>query len=139
MTNNLGQMVQALRFNPKVVPAALGLFSVAQSLGRVMTGSLSSMVQRRTLFLVIASVAGLTSHAVLAISTNELPFIGGVVLSGLAFGMVWPLMVLLSGELFGTSHVGANYMVRLVFWGGFSVCCCYPTYSHLVLSFFLSV
>ena len=111
MTNNLGQMVQALRFDPKVVPAALSLFSVAQSLGRVMTGSLSSMAKRRTSFLVIASIGGGVAHAVLAMSTSELPFIGGVFLSGLFFGMVWPLMVLISGELFGTPNVGANYMV----------------------------
>ena len=111
MTNNLGQMVQALRFDPKVVPAALSLFSVAQSLGRVMTGSLSSMAKRRTSFLILASVAGLGSHAVLAVTTELVSFIGGVFLSGLAFGMVWPLMVLITGELFGASHVGANYMV----------------------------
>jgi Major Facilitator Superfamily len=112
MTNNLGQMVQALRFDPKVVPAALSLFSVAQSFGRVMTGSWSSMAKRRTSFLILASVAGFGSHAILAISTELVSFIGGVFLSGLAFGMVWPLMVLITGELFGPSHVGANYMVR---------------------------
>ncbi|KAI2500789.1 hypothetical protein MHU86_13646 [Fragilaria crotonensis] len=110
MTNNLGQMVQALRFDPKVVPAALSLFSVAQSFGRVMTGSWSSMAKRRTSFLILASVAGFGSHAILAISTELISFIGGVFLSGLAFGMVWPLMVLITGELFGPSHVGANYM-----------------------------
>jgi hypothetical protein len=40
----------------------------------------------------------------------------GVALSGAAFGMVWPLMVLIIGEVFGTAHVGANYM----FYDGFS-------------------
>ena len=113
MTNNLGQMVQSLQFNPKVVPAALSLFSVAQSFGRVMTGSLSSTVKRRPSFLILASLAGLGSHSLLALSTNLTPFLVGVFLSGLAFGMVWPLMVLISGELFGASHVGANYMVSL--------------------------
>ncbi len=34
----------------------------------------------------------------------------GVTLAGLSFGMVWPLMVLITGEVFGIRHVGANYM-----------------------------
>lgn len=113
MTNNLGQMVQALQFGPKVVPAALSLFSVAQSLGRVVTGSWSSLAKRRTSFLVLASFAGLGSHALLAVSTEQVSFVAGVFCSGFAFGMVWPLMVLITGELFGTAHVGANYMVSL--------------------------
>mmetsp|Transcript_9551 Transcript_9551/g.15908 ORF Transcript_9551/g.15908 Transcript_9551/m.15908 type:complete len:548 (+) Transcript_9551:46-1689(+) len=110
MTNNLGQMTEALRFDPKVVPAALSLFSVAQSFARVVTGSLSSLVKRRTSFFIYASFAGLAAHSVLAIATDEMSFIGGVFLSGLAFGMVWPLMVLVTGDLFGTENVGANYM-----------------------------
>jgi hypothetical protein len=40
----------------------------------------------------------------------------GVALSGAAFGMVWPLMVLIVGEVFGTANVGANYL----FHDGFS-------------------
>jgi MFS family permease len=113
MTNNLGQMVQSLGFHPKVVPAALSLFSVFQSFGRVLMGIFSSQPNtRRTVFLIVASVAGLISHTVLAVSTTLLPFLLGVVLSGLAFGMVWPLLVLISGEIFGTKYLGANYMVR---------------------------
>jgi MFS family permease len=113
MTNNLGQMVQSLGFHPKVVPAALSLFSVFQSFGRVLMGIYSSQPNtRRTVFLIVASLAGLVSHTVLALSTTLLPFLSGVVLSGLAFGMVWPLLVLICGEIFGTKYMGANYMVR---------------------------
>lgn len=110
MTNNMGQMVVALRFEHKVTAAALSIFSVAQSFARVMSGSLSSIAKRRTSFLIIASGLGAVAHVVLAIATDEYAFIAGVFLSGLAFGMVWPLMVLISGELFGIENVGANYM-----------------------------
>jgi hypothetical protein len=39
-----------------------------------------------------------------------------VALSGAAFGMIWPLMVLIVGEVFGTANVGANYL----FYDGFA-------------------
>ena len=38
------------------------------------------------------------------------PTMSFVALAGLSFGMVWPLMVLITGEVFGNRHVGANYM-----------------------------
>ena len=36
--------------------------------------------------------------------------LGGVGLVGLGFGMTWPLLVVLASELFGTTHLGTNYM-----------------------------
>jgi len=115
MTNNLGQMVSSLQFSPVVTPSALALFSVSQSFGRVMTGAVSEVAvgrgYPRSVFLTMASMVALIAHGILAISTTQLPFIFGVALSGLAFGMIWPLMVLMVGELFGTEHHGQNYML----------------------------
>lgn len=129
MTNNMGEMVAALRFSPIATPASLSLFSVAQSGGRVITGILSEWalalnVTRcgiargvpRPAFLIIASLVGVAAHLLLSVATTEGPFVLGVALSGAAFGMVWPLMVLIIGEVFGTANVGANYM----FYDGFS-------------------
>ena len=103
----------------------------------------------------MASLVSATSHFILAVSTSEVAFTLGVTLSGVAFGMVWPMMyvcfssfcpfwherstrillvchfhffvlahlndsithtqpfsrVLITGEVFGNRHVGANYMV----------------------------
>lgn len=129
MTNNLGEMVTALHFSPLTTPASLSLFSVAQSGGRVITGILSEWalalnvtrcgISRgvpRPAFLVMASLVGVAAHLLLSVATTEGPFVLGVAMSGAAFGMVWPLMVLIIGEVFGTAHVGANYM----FYDGFS-------------------
>ena len=123
-TNNLGQMVESLRFPPVVTSASLSLFSVAQSGGRVATGAVSDwalsfntnrcFVDRgipRPFFLVVASIVGVVAHTILAISTDEFSFVVGIALSGWAFGSVWPLMVLIVGEIYGTAHVGANYML----------------------------
>lgn len=122
-TNNLGQMVEALGFSKVVVPATLALFSVAQSGGRVITGAISEAALNydtrrccidqgvpRPFFFVVASIAAAMAHILLATATEEIFFVFGVTLSGIAFGMIWPLMVLCVGEIYGTSHVGANYM-----------------------------
>ncbi|KAG7359936.1 major facilitator superfamily transporter [Nitzschia inconspicua] len=122
-TNNLGQMVESLGFSKVVVPATLALFSVAQSGGRVITGAISESALNyntrrccidkgipRPFFFVVASFAAVLSHAMLATATEEVYFVFGVTLSGIAFGMIWPLLVLCVGEIYGTAHVGANYM-----------------------------
>lgn len=128
-TNNLGQMVESLHFDPVVTPASLSFFSVAQSAGRVATGALSDWALTyptsrccidhgvpRPFFLLIGSLTAVVAHMILAISTEQIPFVIGIALSGLAFGSAWPLMVLIVGEIYGTAHVAANYM----FYDGFA-------------------
>jgi MFS family permease len=122
MTNNMGQMTEALHFAPVVSPAALALFSVFQAGSRVVTGAVSESALTwrcawpRPAFFIVASLIGVFAHVVLANATSEGPFVVGVILSGIGFGMVWPLMVLIVGELYGKDHVGANYM----FYDGFT-------------------
>jgi len=129
MTNNAGQMVEALGFPPAVTSASLALFSVAQAVGRVLTGSVSEAALNwnthsfgidngipRPFFLVVASLVGFLSHFLLGLAHSEFVFVVGATLAGLAFGCVWPLMVLITGEVFGTANVGANYM----FYDGFT-------------------
>ena len=136
MTNNIGQMTEALGFDADLTPASLALFSAAQAASRVITGAVSEAALSwklpwfcgylssgsggeglaRPAFLVVASIVSAAAHFSLAIATTEEGFALGVTLSGIAFGMVWPLMVLITGEVFGTLHVGANYM----FFDGFS-------------------
>lgn len=134
MTNNIGQMTEALGFDADLTPASLALFSAAQAASRVVTGAISEAALSwnlpwfcghlssggkglaRPAFLVVASIISAAAHFSLAIATTEEGFALGVALSGIAFGMVWPLMVLITGEVFGTLHVGANYM----FFDGFS-------------------
>jgi len=98
VTNNLGQMVESLSFNQVVTPATLALFSVAQSGGRIITGAASEAAltfetQRccvdkgvpRPFFFVVSSLMAIVAHATLAIATNEVFFVIGVTLSGVAF------------------------------------------------------
>jgi len=120
MTNQMGEMTEALGFHGDVGKASVALFSVCQSFARVATGGLSESALSwncgcgggipRPAFFMIAALLGASAHTVLASATSEVPFVIGVALSGLAFGMVWPLLVLVSQELFGTTNAGANYM-----------------------------
>lgn len=128
-TNNLGQMVESLGFSNVVTPATLALFSVAQAGGRIITGAASEAALTfetrrccidkgvpRPFFFVASSIATIIAHTILAVATDQFFFVIGITLSGAAFGMVWPLMVLCVGEFFGTAHMGANYM----FYDGFT-------------------
>ena len=113
-TNNMGQMVESLRFSDAVTPASLALFSVCQAVSRVVSGTTSdAMAHRgvsRPFFLILASCTAFLSHLILSMTTTEPLFVFGVALSGIAFGAVWPLMVLIVGEVFGVAHLGGNYM-----------------------------
>ncbi|KAL7572099.1 hypothetical protein ACA910_001738 [Epithemia clementina (nom. ined.)] len=131
-SNNMDKMVQALGFRPEVAPSSLAIFSVAQAAARVFTGVLSESSAQwttvhlcmgpdvggipRPFFLVMAAVIGLCAHITLAVAFTQNLFVMGAALSGAAFGMVWPLMVLITGEVFGPSNIGANYM----FFDGFT-------------------
>ena len=128
-TNNMGEMVDSLGFPDAVTPAALALFSVAQALARVVTGVFSEATLHwkvdsccidhgvpRPFYLVVASATAALTHFMLALSTGQVWFVIWCTLSGLSFGMAWPLMVLIVGEIFGVEHHGANYM----FYDGFT-------------------
>jgi MFS family permease len=115
MTNNVGQMVESLYLHANVTPAALALFCAAQAISRVVTGAASDYCLQqyswaRPTFLLLAAGAAVIAHVVLAFASHEVAFVIGVALSGVAFGMIWPLVVLIVGELFGPKHLGANYM-----------------------------
>lgn len=128
-TNNMGEMVESLGFPDALTPATLAIFSVAQAASRIITGVASeaalkwkghfSWDQRgvsRPYFLLIASSIAVLAHVMLAISTSQIAFVIGCSTSGIAFGMTWPLMVLIVGDIFGVEHHGANYM----FYDGFT-------------------
>ena len=122
-TNNMGQMVESLKFHPSVTAASLAFFSVAQAASRVLTGTISESALTwntnsfgitkgipRPFFMVAASIVGFTAHFILGMARTEFVFVVGVTLSGVAFGMIWPLMVLISAEVFGVAGAGQNYM-----------------------------
>eukprot|EP00977_Amphora_coffeiformis_P012520 scaffold3079_cov174-Amphora_coffeaeformis.AAC.31 len=123
LTINMGQMVQALGYKVSAASACLAIFSVSQALARVATGELSESALQwpvrvfgisgvpRTAFLVLSCTFAVSGHAFLAVAGKQRAmFVLGIIMTGLSFGALWPLMVLIMGDLFGTVNHGANYM-----------------------------
>ena len=125
-TNNMAEMVESLDFPTAINPATLALFSVSQCFGRIVAGIVSEEALKwpisfcginargvaRPFFLIIASVITSVSHLMLAYATDQTAFVISCTFSGLAFGMAWPLMVLIVGDVFGLKHHGANYVSK---------------------------
>lgn len=88
----MGQIAVALHFSPATTQASLAIFRVAQADARVIAAkwALSRNIARPA-FLIVASFLALIADN----STTVGPFVEGVALSGGAFGVVWPLMVLI--------------------------------------------
>jgi len=133
LTINMGQMIQSRGLPVEMASACLALFSVAQALARVCAGAVSEAALQWTIpsifhpdgssstqgiprptFLVLSCAFSFAGHACLAAPhgpNGNLPvFVLGIVLTGMSFGALWPLMVLIVGDLFGTVNHGANYM-----------------------------
>lgn len=119
LTNNMGQEVEAIYFPARAASGCLAMFSVSQSMSRVLCGTISewaASILPRPFFLIVASAFGVVGHLLLAVATSRSTFVAGIVVAGMAFGMVWPLMVLIVGEVFGKSNHGSLYM----FYDGFT-------------------
>lgn len=119
----MGQEVEALHLPTRAASGCLALFSVAQSMSRVATGAVSEWAASfetnkcgihkgipRPAFLMVASAVGVAAHSILGSAASRTSFVVGTVILGMAFGMTWPLMVLIVGEVWGTRNHGANYM-----------------------------
>ena len=113
ITNNAAQMCEAKGF-ASATPVVVTVFSVAQASGRVIAGVLSeaAFVGRgklwvpRPVFLIIASLMMMGAHALLLLPQIAALY-AGVLVSGLAFGSVFPILVVLVSELFGLTNHGA--------------------------------
>jgi hypothetical protein len=111
LTQNMGQMVQALQLDHKTVtPAGLTIFSVANAASRVVTGAFSGSGCPRPLLLLRAAVAATIAHALLAVSWSEFEFLGAILLTGIAYGMYHPLIILVVGDLFGPKYLASNFL-----------------------------
>mmetsp|Transcript_174550 Transcript_174550/g.554018 ORF Transcript_174550/g.554018 Transcript_174550/m.554018 type:complete len:536 (+) Transcript_174550:47-1654(+) len=114
LTTNLGA-ITASRSGPLASAAtAVATFSCAQSLGRLFGGMLSDIVvslrwARPWCFVALTLLMAL-AHGILCFP-GLAPLYFGVILAGLAFGVLWPLLIVSIAELFGTERIASNYML----------------------------
>lgn len=112
LSTNAGEMFTAI--GASSVSRATTLFSGTQSFTRVFGGwSCDALRQRswqRTWILTVALIIMSVGYLCLIVNDEEWLSIG-IVICGAGFGFVWPTMVVLVSERFGTANLGSNYMI----------------------------
>ncbi len=123
LCTNMGQVVQACGAAEALVPAVVTLFNTGNMLGRLVSTILSDRLlafRGRPRVWFVAAIAALMALAQLVLLLATLSAAGsigqaallalGSVAAGAAFGSMWPHLVVLASELFGSRHLAANYM-----------------------------
>jgi len=114
VTVNGGQMAIAAGCGASGADTVVTIFAVSQAVARVAGGCAADACDasgRPIQGLLVGSAAAMAAaHALMWASTP--PFLyGGCALAGAAYGSTFPVVVLLTRELWGERHFGANYNV----------------------------
>ena len=124
VVTQLAFILQAAGASDRLLTTAVTTLNTGNLFGRLVAPSLSNVLVRRALprpsFLVaIMALMGVAqsgllwgaSGALLPGSTTQATLLTlSATLGGLAFGAVWPMVLILASELFGSRHLEANYM-----------------------------
>ena len=123
ITTNSYQIVQSSLINGASADTAISMFSACQGLSRMIGGVGPETIganrgdaaaQWRPLFLAGFCLVMVMGHFLLWFGPrtgNMALLYAGYCLAGVGFGGVWPLMVTISADCWGLTHLGANYMV----------------------------
>ena len=106
-------------FNLSVGVLAVGILSLFNGFGRIIFGALSDKIGRTNAMLIDATLMTMMMFAFIpvVISFKVIGALLGVVLIGLAYGGISPLMPNICGDYFGTKNLGMNYAVLFTAWG----------------------
>ena len=122
LTTNFGQILSASGAEGSLTPTCVSLFGACNFLGRLTcmapSNALVSRGLPRAYFAAIIAVSMLGAHLgfLLALAlpagsgAQSATLLASTSVAGLAFGSMWPHMVVLSSEHFGSRHLSANYM-----------------------------
>lgn len=123
LATNMAQILVACRAEPSLLPTAVTLFSTGNMLGRLMSMAASDALVRRgrprPLFVAMINALMAATHLgflILALapgmgSAGQSALVAlAAACGGLSFGAIWPHLVVLSSELFGSEHLTVNYM-----------------------------
>ncbi len=102
---------------------ALGVMSLFNGGGRLVWGSLSDHMGKRTVVVTMFSIAALTCSLLLPGTREFWRVLAGLCLMGFCYGGYLALMPALTAQYFGPSRIGANYGLMFTAWGaaGFTV------------------
>lgn len=114
LTTNISSMVQTRSGAAVTAASAVTIFSCLQAFARLVTGNTSTMLLRaglpRTAYFPVLMLVMAAGHAVLCVSGPVAMYLG-TGLCGVAFGSVYPLLVLSVAEVFGKERIASNYMI----------------------------
>lgn len=114
LTTNLGSITAARSGPPVSAGTAVATFSCCQGLGRLFGGTASDRVvgrgAPRTWCTVLLLALMGAAHGLIC-APGPAPLLAGVALAGFAFGSMFPVMMVVIAELFGTERFASNYMV----------------------------
>ena len=125
LATNLAFIIEAARAPAAVVTSAATTFATGNLLGRLLLpGCAEAVLVRRGharpwLLPPVTLLAGLSQLALLWAGSGALPaggtgqhalLVGGAATGGVAFGAMWPMLVILASELFGREHLVINYL-----------------------------
>jgi len=120
LATNLSQILQSFGASTRLLPTLVTLFSNGNFLGRLVAMLISDTLVRRGLprpWFVVADCAVAASAQLLFLLSSTLHgaaqsfvLVVSSLLGGLAFGAIWPHLVVLTSELFGSANLATNYM-----------------------------
>ena len=111
--NNGSLMCDSANLSSDLNTTMGGIISIAQAIGRLVAGIASDWGIRRGMprpvFLLFITAAAGLSHALLLLGQSRGLFLTSAAFAGASFGAIWPMMVLLISDFFGSAHHSANY------------------------------
>lgn len=114
LTTNTASMVVSRSGKAVEAATAVTIFSSFQGFARLITGIVTDWIVSkgwpRTIYFPILTFIMALAHLILAIE-GPAPLLIGTALGGIAFGSVYPLLVIAVAEVFGRARVASNYMV----------------------------
>ncbi|BDC47808.1 MFS transporter [Bryobacterales bacterium F-183] len=110
---------------------ALGVMSLFNGVGRLIWGTLSDRMGKRTVVLAMFLTSALTCALLLPNTRDFWRVLAGICIVGFCYGGYLALMPSLCAEYFGSRRIGANYGILFTAWGaaGFVV----PRYMASVI------
>lgn len=118
LATNLSQILQSFGASTRLLPTLVTLFSNGNFLGRLVAMLISDTLVRRGLprpWFVVADCAVAASAQLLFLLSSTLHgaaqsfvLVVSSLLGGLAFGAIWPHLVVLTSELFGSANLATN-------------------------------
>jgi len=124
---NINQMLESLYFST-YTQVCVSIFSVSQAISRFAVGFVSDYSPfSRPFFVLLTCVLMTAAHILFYLFDSLTVFLIAVCLSGAAYGAIWPLMVMIVKEIWGSKYHSRNYL----FYDG----CCTATGALLLAKF----